>query len=291
MLKKLFIIGLFFTGLALQGCDSVVSQNSETEVVNISPAEIKKETRQPQKDEVPNQQKVEFKGVSFSYNQQIFGEVKIEEVAELPLENEDDKPENVAPQHRLFTFAERNQRNATIAVYPIAEFRRVWLPVEKNNTKIFDEDLNSLKELIKNPKLRREGEIPFLTYYDAHQTFQAKAKNFSFQNGKGIFFLTQINQDYLFINNNQIAYFFQGISEDGKNYILAEFPVSVSFLPKDQYVENFEGYSISENDPTGKKYKEYVAKITKRLENLPSDKYEPNLKYFEEIISSLRIEK
>jgi uncharacterized membrane protein len=39
------------------------------------------------------------------------------------------------------------------------------------------------------------------------------------------------------------------------------------------------------------RYEEYVAKIKKRLNDLPPGEFQPNLKYYEEIISSLKIEK
>ena len=40
-----------------------------------------------------------------------------------------------------------------------------------------------------------------------------------------------------------------------------------------------------------KQYDNYISKVAKRLENLPADKYEPNLKYIEELISSIKVEK
>ena len=88
MSKNLFIIGLVLVSLSLQGCDSAISQSSESE--------IKSATPQPQK-ELSIQQRVEFKGVSFTYNPQVFGEVKSEEVAEYALQAEMDKPDSVAP--------------------------------------------------------------------------------------------------------------------------------------------------------------------------------------------------
>ena len=169
------------------------------------------------------------------------------------------------------------------------------VPSESNYAKQFDENLRGLQKIIKDKNYRMKGEIPLLPLYDAHQTFEAKVKHFSFGSGKGLFCLTQLNQDYAFVNNKHLTYVFQGISEDGKKYILAEFPVSVSFLPENYHVAEFEGYSIPDNvyrDKSAQKsYEEYIVKITKRLENLPQNEFEPNLNNFEVLISSLKVEK
>jgi len=106
MPKNLIIISLIFASLLLQGCSSVIPQCSKTEV--------KSETPQPRKDEVSKQQKVEFKGVSFNYNPQIFGQVKAEETAERPLEDGTHKPDYVAPQQILFKWNNAEQNRETV---------------------------------------------------------------------------------------------------------------------------------------------------------------------------------
>jgi len=298
MSRKLFIAVSIFIGFVLFGYCLLTADKIRSQVKNensLSPPPSNKISRE-QKNENQSSGKVDFKGVSFSYNPQIFGAAEFEEVAEFPLENESDKPDNVAPRHLLLTLKKSNRREAVIAVYPIRDFRRVWKPVEKNTKYIFDDELENLRKVIKNTKFRRGGrEIPYLLYYDAHQTFNAKVKSFSFQSGKGIFFLSQINQDVMLVNNDRLTYYFQGITGDGKHFVLAEFPVKVSFLPDSWRAEEFEDYQIPAYfyaDKTNqKRYDQYISKITKRLENLPPDQYEPNLKRFEEIISSLKIEK
>jgi hypothetical protein len=154
MLAKLFIIVLFFASLALQSCNSLASQNSEPEVVKIVPAEIKQETPQLRKDEIPKQQKVEFKGVSFTYNPQIFGEVKTEEVAEYALENEDDKPDGVEPQHRLFTFSLKpGFSEMYLAVYPIDDFPRMYT-VDKESVKAMEKGIRDFKKVLEDKNFR-----------------------------------------------------------------------------------------------------------------------------------------
>ena len=210
------------------------------------------------------------------------------------MELETDIPDYVAPQHLLFIFKTQNQRKLTIAVYPIEEYRRVWIPVEKNNTIYFEENLKNLKKFISDKNFRVNGDIPRLPDYGGIQTFEAKVEAFPFQSGKGVLFLTQGTQEKAIVNNGHLEYDFQGISEDGKYYILAQLSPKVLFLPDDYHTGKFEDYAIPDgiiwSKSDLKKYDEYVAKITKRLEKLSADQYEPDLNEMKKIISTLKIE-
>ncbi|HEX8288558.1 MAG TPA: hypothetical protein VF556_11205 [Pyrinomonadaceae bacterium] len=251
-------------------------------------------TAQPPNAKIQQLKKVEYKGVSFEYNPQIFGKVTSEEVAEFPLENEDNKPDNVAPRHIFFKLSKPNQnREIKIAIYPVEDFKKMFA-VSKSETRRVENEFNNLRKVLKNEKFRVENQIPYVPFIDAEQSFQTKVKRFSIQNGKGIFFLTQYNIEPSLINNEGLTYIFQGLTDDGKKYILAEFPVSIAFLPKDFETREFEGYKLAdnlENKSDLKRYKDYVRKTEKSLGKLTQNQFEPNLKYYEEIISSIKIEK
>ena len=240
--------------------------------------------------------KANFKGVSFSYNPQVFAEVKTEEIAEQPLESADDKPDGVRPRHIYFELRTlKGNRTARISVFPLADYRRMYA-VSKNAVKMHDDGLRDLRAMIGNKNFRRQDQVPYLPFMDAHQTVRAKVKHFPFRGGKGFFFLTQYDQDAAgLVNNDELVYIYQGISGDGKKYVLAEFQVNVPFLTTREivYEKGFEGYRAPDNlDGTNaKRHKQYQAGITRRLENLPASKFDPNLKYFDEIISSLKIER
>lgn len=296
ILKIFLLFAALFISCILQNCKATTSENIQSKVeTEITAQPTETPIKQDNKIQFSTTNRVEFRGVSFNYNPRVFEKVEAEDVAERPLEYETDLPDYVAPQHFLFTLKAKNQSEAVIAIYPIEDYRRVWIPVEKNDSGQFDKNLRDVKKFIANKNFRVKGEIPYLPYNAGQQTFEAKVRNFSFQSGKGVFFLIQGVQEEAIVNNEQLEYDFQGISEDSKYYILAQFSAKVSFLPDNYHGGKFEDYTIPDSmnwsKSERKKYNEYIAKITKRLENLPSDKYEPNLKYFEEIISSLKIEK
>jgi hypothetical protein len=285
MLKILSIFGfIFITCGLMQGCNPVISQNAKLAIVSETPKQQK---------ETSLSKNVEFKGVSFAYNQQILGEAAFEEVAELALANKDDKPDMVAPKHVVFKLKKPEQkREITIKIYPIEDFKRMFA-VSKLGTKQIKEAFANLGKVLKDEKFHVKNQIPFIPFYDAEQAFVGKVKLFPFQNGTGIFFLTQFNIEPSLINNEGLSYIFQGITGDGKNYVLAEFPASVSFLPSDFDANEYEDYKISErftaDKSNEKKYNEYVSKISARLEKTSPNEFEPNLNLFEELISSLKI--
>lgn len=243
------------------------------------------------RNEIQTPGKVKFKGVSFNYNPQFFSEIKPEKLAETPLQNKTDKPGGEYPNHVSFNLKNANQKQiGVLKILPIEDYKKMYA-VWDNYEEIIGREFADLQRVIKDTSFRRNGEIPYVLFYDAHQTFQAKVRSSSFQNGKGIFFLTQINQEYYLVNNEGLSYYFQGITNDGRVYVWAEFSPTVEFLPRDFEADEFEGYKLElRNKDDVKRFEEYVTKISQRLDKLPPEEFQPNLKYFEEIISSLKIE-
>jgi hypothetical protein len=305
MLKKLSIAGLLLVTASLIHFYSAAPEENLAEV-ECPPPVIESETAQEQKAEIQQSGKVNFNSVSFSYNPKIFGEVKSEEInEEFPLEREDDKPGDNFPKHLAFRLKVKN-REALIRVLPIEDYRRMYAVSADCIQAYFDTDYNGLRKILsdKNFRLKRKiengflEEMPFMYYYDAGQAFQQKVKLQSFKNGKGVFFLTQFTSEVEIINNEELDYIYQGITDDGKYLIVADFPAATPFLPDNYSTNEFEGYSIPYNffhpkyiKSNQKRYEKYVTNVAKRLEKLPSDKYEPSLKYFEDLIVSLKIEK
>ena len=279
---------LIFTSFASLNCNSAVSQNLNTEV--------KSESSPQPSVELPKQQKVEFKGVSFTYNPQMLGEVKVEEIEELPLAQESDKPDSVAPRHILFKIKKSDkERESNIYIFPIEDFRRMFtISTETRNH--FDEKINDLKDATTDLKSRKDELMPRIPLWDGSQSIQVKLKQLPFQSGKGVIYLTQFDIEPSLINNEGLIYCFQGLTGDGKYYVLAEFAVELPFLPESYQVFEFEEYNLpvyfyKEPEKNQKQYEKYISEIAKRLEKLPQDEFEPNLNRFEEIISTLKVEK
>ena len=91
--------------------------------------------------------------------------------------------------------------------------------------------------------------IPFLPIWTAGQMIRTQLEYVSFQNGEGVRFLTQYGQAAWPINNRDLFYTFQGITDDGETYVAAVLPVSHPTLPDvapedldEAFYENYRGY-------------------------------------------------
>ncbi|CAG0950151.1 hypothetical protein ANRL4_00023 [Anaerolineae bacterium] len=111
----------------------------------------------------------------------------------------------------------------TIYVYPVNEY----LQVNEDMAEPFD----SLKSIIAGQPLPEN--IPFLPAFNAAQMFHSNEQILAFQNGKGIRFLTQYGQAPYPVNNNSLFYTFQGMTDDGANYVSAILPITAAFLSAD----------------------------------------------------------
>lgn len=111
----------------------------------------------------------------------------------------------------------------TVYVYPVNEYLQV--------NEDMAEPFNSLKAIIAGQPVPEN--IPFLPAFNAAQMFHSNEQILAFQNGKGIRFLTQYGQDVYPVNNSDMFYTFQGMTDDGAYYVSAVLPVSAAFLPAD----------------------------------------------------------
>jgi hypothetical protein len=243
---------------------------------------------------------VDFEGVSFRYDANTFGDLKYEVVPVYPLHAPDEKPDGVAPEHILFTFAlGREYSKAHIAVYPLNEFPEAY-SVSPELIKGMKEKIEGLRKVLQDPSFRLDDEIPRLPYRDAGDNFYVKVRHFDFENGDGIIFVTHWMHGLDLVSNRNLLYRFEGVTRDGKYYVTGEMPVSVNFLPDDTPNE-FEGYTYenlydfsgdpktyNDRNPT-QRYRNYMESISNRLEKLQSREFSPNLEKFESVISSLQI--
>lgn len=301
MIKILLLLASLSAAAFSSGCKSATAENIDSKNGKTSIRAVPDKTPKTNKSAAQTGQSktsvrtARFKGVSFDYNPQIFGEAVPEEVVEQILQNETDKADEIYPRHVRFNFKKLNQKtDYTIEVFPIEGFHRVWKGAGKGNAAAFEKKLSAVRRAVKNKNYRENGGIPYLLSTDAIELFVARAKNLSFRNGDGVFFLTQfVYGPGNLVNNDDLILMYQGISGDGKYYVLADFPVAVSFLPNQDATE-FEDYKVPRTDEEfragEKQYERYVAKVTARLENLSPDEFQPGLRYFEELISTLKIE-
>ena len=240
------------------------------------------------------QNKINYQGVSFSCSSQFSSRIELLEFSKSPLQSEDDKPDYVHPSYISFEFRNKEENleresnyDKQISIYPTEEYGRMY-SIDESYSQWFDEDIKSFKKLLSAKKAHKNTNTRFLEATDGSFEFKSHLKYLSFKNGKGVGFVTEIAMEPSIINNKELIWVFEGITNDGKYYILASFPVRASFLPNTS-TDEFEGYSSDNYEKLSKNNKKYVSLIKRRLDTFPANQFQPNLENIEELISSLKI--
>jgi hypothetical protein len=236
--------------------------------------------------------------VKFDYDKKVFADVKSSIISASPLKSNRDKPDYVQSRniHFQLTYKKAKKSPAEISVYEIDEYKNAFAP-DPNYIQNLDKSFLEMQNRIDDPgKIKSYGleQLPFIPFADADQAFYAKAQIVNFQNGKGLLFLTQFNQDTSIINNERLVYIFQGLSNDNRYFIYAEFPVSAKGLPASD-ADSLEDYKTPENfygdkfEENKKAYDKYRNKIAFELDHFSDEQFTPKLSKIESLISSIKI--
>ena len=173
-----------------------------------------------------------------------------------------------------------------IYVYPAQEFAAVH-PNAANS-------ISRLQAILASPEAPLTNDaLPHLPFANAAQIFFTQPKILSFQNGSGIRFLTEYAQYFATVNNPDLFYHFQGLTSDGKYYIIAILPVTAPILAADENPESpipgggitFPGYDGPEADMQA-----YYENVTRALDTIDPDAFSPSLMVLDSMIKSIRID-
>jgi hypothetical protein len=125
--------------------------------------------------------------------------------------------------------------------------------------------------------------IPFLPTMGAHQLLRAQVAYLDFEGGSGVRFLTQYVQERREINNRELFYTFQGITDDGHAYVSAFLPVSHPSLPVHL------GVFRDARDTYSWRYAEYATWIEEQLNEAHASSFTPGLDQLDALIRSLEV--
>lgn len=127
--------------------------------------------------------------------------------------------------------------------------------------------------------------LPFLPTFNAGQVFWAQYQKVPFQNGNGIRYLTLYAQYFAPVNNHDIFYTYQGITQDGKYWISAILPITHPSLPAN-----------ADNPPGGlswdqftSNYGPYITDVVAMLNSQPADAFFPSLNALDTLIASIQV--
>jgi hypothetical protein len=187
----------------------------------------------------------------------------------------------VAPEHLKFSLTDYQLQDKFLQpqmfIYPAEEYAKL-------NSNAADQ-IQKLKAIIAGAPLTKDAMPNWVM--NAGQLLAAKMQVINFQNGRGVRFLTQYDQYPAIINNHELFYHFQGLTHDGKYYVVATLPVTSSILPEDEKPESpVPAGGVSAAGGTDDAYYEAV---TKALDAMYEDSFNPSLFQLDALIESITV--
>ena len=153
------------------------------------------------------------------------------------------------------------------------------------------ESLHRLNNILGGMPLSSE-QLPAIPSFNAQQAFASNMQLISFQNGRGVRFLTEYGQYAASANNNELFYHFQGLTSDGAYYIIAVLPITVPVI-----AETSDGGAVL--PPGGIPYpyfadpnadmEAYYAAVTALLDGTSPEAFSPTINRLDQLIQSMRI--
>lgn len=127
--------------------------------------------------------------------------------------------------------------------------------------------------------------LPFLPTFNAGQVFFAKYQVVPFVDGSGIRFLTEYAQYTAPVNNHDLFYTYQGITNDGQYWVSAILPINHPMLPADA-TNPPGGVSWEE---FGNNYETYIIDMVNQLNAQTPDSFIPTLTALDALVTSITI--
>jgi hypothetical protein len=125
---------------------------------------------------------------------------------------------------------------------------------------------------------------------------RARTQHVGFKNGAGIRGLVVRGQDGFFASNEQLAYEFHGLTDDGRFYIEAGFPIDAPIMMStsnpaentnpDAILAPFIGRDSSE---WASSMLEYNSEMQRQLEKLDDARFTPALEILDALVESLQV--
>ncbi|MDO9120323.1 MAG: hypothetical protein Q7U31_00960, partial [Anaerolineaceae bacterium] len=126
------------------------------------------------------------------------------------------------------------------------------------------------------------------------QVFKAQVKYLDFQNGQGVRFLTEYAQYYAPVNNDDLFYAYQGITDDGKYWVSAILPINAAYLQAAYDSVNvpdggIPAPALNDNPNYSAEMDAYYPLMLNLLNTTPDASFTPGLDCLDQYIQSLQI--
>jgi hypothetical protein len=193
------------------------------------------------------------------------------------------------PGHTEFTLEayrlQGKSRQPQIYVYPALAYAQL-VPAAF-------ESMHRLNNIFAGLPVESNG-LPAIPFFNAQQAFASHIQLLTFQNGRGVRFLSEYAQYPVSANNTDLFYQFQGFTNDGEYYVVAILPITAPILaetsdpgavlpiggiPYPYYAEGLDA------DMPG-----YYAAVTALLDATSPESFMPTLNQLDLLIQSMRVQ-
>lgn len=197
---------------------------------------------------------------------------------------------DVAPAHLQITLIDYSLQGSfhvpQVFVYPRSEYAAANPGAA--------ESVKRLQALLTNANGPNTGDsLPHIPFFNAGQALAAQVKLIQFSGGSGIRAVVQYAQDVSPINNGGLFYLFQGLSQDGKYYVIAILPTSSPYLPRDNNPEAAVpagGIPFPAVTASGSSFEAYYTQTTQLLDHAASSQFDPSLDTLDALVKSISIQ-
>lgn len=262
----------------------VALQMTQTALENQEqPTEPTEETADPQTEEVATEEVIEeppdivYEGVGFSFSSNIALNVTPTTIQGQNL-GEESMPSATYPTHIEFTLdtyaVGDHFHTPKIFIYPVADYQSI--------SPYAADIIDNLKQtLITQPGGGSISDLPFLPMWNAAQIFSARVSYFDFNNGSGVRYLTMYGQALWPVDNQNLFYTYQGLTDDNRYYIAAILPIIHMGLPNEGQIDDF--IAFEEN------WDVYIADTLAWLEAQDPNSFFPSLNELDAMMASFEI--
>ena len=277
------VIGAF--ALAISGCQSTppapssptapTGERPDTPVATVVPATA-----------VSQVVTISANGVDLAIPRSLGTGARAEALAEV-----DDSPENapwdVAPVHYRFTLlgypltAGASNFDPILLVYPAREYAEVYAAAASSQ-----EVLQAFLSAPDTPLTR--SNLPSIPFFNALLTLVSNGRAVAFQGGSGVRALAYYSQAPSAVTNDYLFYQYQGLSADGKYYLIAILPVTAPFLQANDQ-DSVPADGVARPSDTAD-YDHYLATVAERLAAAEqAGTLRPSLSELDALIQSVRL--
>jgi hypothetical protein len=193
-------------------------------------------------------------------------------------------PWEVAPAHLRFTLTGYQLQGKffepQIYVYPADQYAQV--------NSVASEQIERIKKALAGSPLLKET-IPNVPFFNAGHIIAVGIQLIKFQNGSGVRELTQYDQYPAPINNHELFYHFEGLTTDGKYYVIAVLPITAPVLAEDEKPESSVPAGGIPIPPSTGPTDVYYFSVSEKLNSLTPDSFTPALNSLDALIQSILV--